>query len=83
MNNYNPSSVVCYADFNKFDGSGYKQCGFTFDKITVPDKVYYDPVSKVRINRNPNKYQEYKDKVINWDLLLMYVAGNIKFIWHK
>ena len=78
---YNPKSVVCYADFNKFDGKGYKECGFKFDKITAPDKFYYDIKNSIRINRSPNKYQEYKKKVENKEFLLLYGAGNLKFVW--
>ena len=78
---YNPKSVVCYADFNKFDGKGYKECGFKFDKITAPDKFYFDIKNNIRINRSPSKYQEYKKKVENKEFLLLYGAGNLKFVW--
>ena len=80
---YNPESVVCYADFNKFDGKGYKECGFKFDKITAPDKFYYDTKNKIRINRNPSKYNEYMNKVKTGEFFLLYGAGNIKFEWNN
>ena len=78
---YNPKSVVCYADFNKFDGKGYKECGFNFVKITAPDKFYYDIKNQTRVNRSPNKYKLYKSKVENKEFLLLYGAGNLKFVW--
>lgn len=78
---YNPKSVLCYADFNKFDGKGYKECGFKFIKITVPDKFYYDTKNCIRINRNPSKYSEYMNKVKLGEFFLLYGAGNLKFIW--
>ena len=78
---YNPKSIVCYADFNKFDGRGYKECGFKFIKITAPDKFYYDTKNKIRLNRNPNKYKEYMNKVKSGEFFLLYGSGNIKFEW--
>ena len=78
---YNAKSVLCYADFNKFDGKGYKECGFKLDKITAPDKFYYDIENNIRISRNPKKYREYKEKVRKNEFLLLYGAGNLKFVW--
>ena len=78
---YSPKSVLCYADFNKFDGKGYKECGFNFDTITIPDKFYFDIKNNKRVNRNPNKYREYKELVKNNKFLLLYGAGNLKFVW--
>ena len=80
---YNPKSVLCYADFNKFDGKGYKECGFKFDKITAPDKFYFDIENNIRINRSPKHYKEYMNNVKNNKFLLLYGAGNLKFIWNK
>lgn len=80
---YNPKSVLCYADFNKFDGKGYKECGFKFDKITVPDKFYFDIENNIRINRNPFKYKEYTKNVKDGKFLLLYGAGNLKFVWNR
>lgn len=80
---YNPKSVLCYADFNKFDGKGYKECGFKFIKITVPDKFYFDIKNNIRINRNPFKYKEYTKNVKDGKFLLLYGAGNLKFTWNR
>lgn len=78
---YNPKSVLCYADFNKFDGRGYEECGFRFNKITAPDKFFYDLTNNKRVNRSPKKYQEYKKKVESGEFYAIYGAGNLKFIW--
>lgn len=78
---YNPKSVLCYADFNKFDGRGYKECGFKFVKLTAPDKFYFDIKNEIRINRSPKKYKEYMKKVKDGEFLLLYGAGNLKFEW--
>lgn len=78
---YNPKSVLCYADFNKFDGKGYKECGFKFVKITAPDKFYFNVENNVRINRSPKHYKEYMNKVKAGEFLLLYGAGNLKFDW--
>ena len=76
-------SITIGSNFNKFDGSGYKECGFTLDKLTVPDKFYYDTKNKVRVNRNPVKYREYTHKVHTNEFYLLYGAGNLKFTWHN
>lgn len=75
---YNPKSVLCYADFNKFDGKGYKECGFDFIKLTSPDKFYIDNYGN-RINRNPTHYKEYKELVNNGELLEIHGAGSLRF----
>ena len=80
---YNPQSVLCYADWNLFDGKGYKECGFNFVGYTGPDKFYVIANSKplVRINRNPYRYSEFKELVKKNKLLECYGAGSLKFEW--
>lgn len=81
---YNPDSVLCYADWNLFDGKGYTECGFILDGYTGPDKFYVKAKEdKIRINRNPYKYKTYKELVTNNDLFECYGAGSKRFIWHK
>lgn len=81
---FNPNSVVCYADFNKFNGQGYKECGFKEVGLTSPDKFYVENnKSMKRLGRNPSKYQEYKKLVEQNKLYVLYGAGNLKFAWEK
>lgn len=80
---YNPNSVLCYADWNLFNGQGYKQCGFILDGYTGPDKFYIQVKPIKRINRSPYKYKEYKELVEKNKLWLCYGAGSLRFIWNK
>ena len=83
VRNYSPKSVICYADWNLFNGNGYTECGFVFDGFTGPDKFYYDTTAKTRIARNPYKYREFKEQVKSNKLFECYGAGSKRFIWTK
>ena len=83
VKNYSPNSVLCYADWNLFNGKGYEECGFRFDGFTGPDKFYYDLTTKTRVTRNPYKYQEHKQKVLYNKMLERYGAGSKRFVWTK
>ena len=78
---YNPSSILCYADWNLFNGNSYKECGFEFDGYTGPDKFYIQPNTFQRINRNPYKYKEFKALVDENKLFECYGAGSLRFVW--
>ena len=80
IKNFKPKSVLCYADFNLFNGQGYRQCGFQFNGYTGPNKFYFDSELK-RIERNPHRYKEYKQLVENNQLLLCYGCGSLRYIW--
>ena len=82
IKNYNPESIICYSDFNKFTGNSYKNCGFILDKITTPDMWFIGDGLK-RINRQPSKHQLTKKLVESGDLLEMHGAGNMKWVWRK
>ena len=83
INNYQPKSIICYSDFNKFSGNSYKNCGFILDKITTPDIWFNELVGLKRINRQPSKHQLTKQLVESGDLLEMHGAGNMKWVWRK
>lgn len=75
LNDYEPNNVLCYADFNKFDGRGYISAGFVLDGYTEPNKwVLHN--GKV-IKRNPNLYQEYKNDIT------LFGSGNMRFVYEK
>ena len=78
---YNPNSILCYADWNLFNGNGYKECGFDLIGYTGPDKFYIQAKPIKRITRSPFKYKEYKDLVEQNKLWLCYGAGSLKFSW--
>lgn len=80
---YNPESVLCYADWNLFNGQGYEQCNFKFDGFTGPDKFYITVHSTKIFNRSPAKYQEFKRLVNEKKLFECYGAGSIRFVWKK
>lgn len=83
IKSYNPMSVLCYADWNLFNGDGYKQCGFVFSGYTGPDLFYIMNSSMKRISRNPYKHKEYKLLVENGKLFKCYGAGSLRFIWNN
>ena len=83
IKNYNPSSIICYSDFNKFSGNSYKNCGFILDKITTPDMWFNEINGLKRINRQPSKHQLTKKLVESGDLLEIHGAGNMKWVWRK
>jgi hypothetical protein len=84
VKNYSPESILCYADWNLFDGKGYVECGFIFDGYTGPDKFFVKAKeNKTRISRNPYKYREHKELVANNTLFECYGAGSKRFIWYK
>lgn len=81
---YQPNSILCYADWNLFDGNGYKQLGFKFDGYTGPNKFYItNTIIPVRINRNPYRYKELKELTSKNKLYTCYGAGSLRFIWSK
>ncbi len=80
---YNPKSVLCYADWNLFDGKGYKECGFKLEGYTGPDKFYIKNNTMERINRNPYKYKEFKELVQQNKLFMCFGAGSLKFIYYS
>ena len=80
---YNPESVLCYADWNLFNGQGYEQCNFKLDGFTGPDKFYVTVHSTKRFSRSPSRYHEFKELVRQKKLLECYGAGSMRFIWRK
>lgn len=83
INEYNPDSILCYADWNLFNGRGYKKAGFKFVGYTGPDKFYIENSTLKRRARNPFKYKEYKQLVEDSKLFECYGAGSMKFIWER
>lgn len=81
---YNPETVLCYADWNLFNGKGYREAGFKLDGYTGPDKFYITADHHyLRINRNPYAYKELMEKVSKRKVWLCYGAGSMRFIWRR
>lgn len=80
---YNPESVLCYADWNLFNGQGYEQCDFKLDGFTGPDKFYITVHSTKRFNRSPARYQEFKKLVQEGKLFECHGVGSMRFVWRK
>ena len=78
---YNPESILCYADANLFNGNGYDKSGFDFVGYTGPDKFYIENNNLIRHTRNPYKYKDFKDKVKSGKYMECYGAGSMKFVW--
>ena len=73
----NPDSVFSYADFNKFDGSGYLNLGMKFIGYTGPDMRWI--INGKVFSRNPFKHKEMKEasEAVLWG------SGSKKFLWTK
>lgn len=80
---YAPSSILCYADANLFNGRGYKKAGFEFEGYTGPDKFYIENNTYKRYGRNPYKYREFTEAVKKGKYFECYGVGSMKFIWSK
>lgn len=84
LKTYNPESILCYSDWNLFNGKEYEESGFTFAGYTGPDKFYVTNDShQIRINRNPYAYSSYKLLVQQGKLYECHGAGSKKFVWFK
>lgn len=75
VDDYKPDKVFSYCDFNKFDGNSYRKLGMEFIGYTGPNKWYI--INNTVIERNPKKYQAYKDFDKIWG------SGSLKFLWTK
>lgn len=79
---YQPKNVLCYADWNLFNGRGYTECNFKLTGYTGPDKFYITTDHKyTRIDRNPHRYKELMNLVQANKLWLCYGAGSLRFEW--
>ena len=75
VNDYHPSKVFSYCDFNKFNGKSYEILGMKFLDYTGPDMHWWLKSGEV-VNRNPNKHKEYKENSI----AQIWGAGSKKYI---
>lgn len=88
INNYNPSSVISYADSRWSDGNLYEQLGFKLDKQTLPNYWYIKDNDLKRYHR----YNFRKDKLpetlltekeymdsLGWNRI--WDSGSTKWVW--
>lgn len=75
INDYKPTKVFSYCDFNKFDGSGYEKLGMRFIGYTGPDKLWI--IDGKVIKRQPKKYKDLKEK----SEAILYGSGSKKYLW--
>lgn len=74
INDYKPTKVFSYCDFNKFDGKSYIALGMQFISYTGPNKWYVLSKDNV-VPRSPKLYSEFKKYPIIWG------SGSMKFEW--
>ena len=95
LKQYNPDSIVTYADITKFTGRVYKKLGFKLDGITDPEYIWYSPSTKDKETR----YATRKNRLVSLGLgsedesestimhnlgyIRIYDCGNLRFIWRK
>lgn len=83
IDTYKPNNILCFSDWNLFNGKGYEESGFQFEGLTGPDKFYITKTNRmVRINRSPYAYQQYKLMVQEGKLFECYGCGSKKFVWY-
>ena len=75
LKNYNPSSIISYCDFSKFDGHSYLELGFKKERLNKPGFWWYNQDKKEVYQRTPWKHNEYKN------YLKLYDCGQLVFIW--
>lgn len=77
IQDYKPTKIFSYCDFNKFDGRSYEAIGMVFDGYTGPDKYWIKDGQMIR--RSPNKYKYYKENADG----VLYGSGSKKYVWTK
>ena len=77
INDYHPSQIFSYCDYNKFNGKSYEAIGMKFIGFTGPDKTWILPTTVAA--RNSSKYQEYKQSSLG----IIWGAGSKKYLWTK
>lgn len=84
VNTYKPKSILCYADWNLFSGSGYEKLGFEFLSFTGPDLFFIRNSSALeRINRNPYTNSLHRQMVNEGKLFECHGCGSKKFVWYS
>ena len=84
IKNYNPESILCYCDWNLFNGNGYEKLGLELLSYTGPDLFFIKNSSNLeRINRNPYANSLHKTMVKEGKLFECYGCGSKKFVWYK
>ena len=84
LNRYNPNSILCYADWNLFNGKGYELLNFKFVDYTKANLFYVTNSSNLeRKERNPYKNKEDNELVNIGKYYKCYGCGSKKFVWYK
>lgn len=74
---HDPNQVFSYADFNKFDGSGYLNLGMEFIGYSGPDMSWI--IDGYVVHRQPSKHKEFSASAE----AKLWGAGSKKFLWTK
>jgi hypothetical protein len=65
-NNYNPKSLISYANRRWSTGNFYKKTGFTFSHNSSPNYFYFKPEELNKLNRiNKSKNENYNEIINN------------------
>ena len=80
---YTPKNILCYCDWNLFNGKGYENSGFQLLSYTGPDLFFIRNSSTLeRINRNPYSNDIHKQMVKEGKLFECHGCGSKKFVWY-
>lgn len=75
IDDYNPSSIFSYCDFNKFNGKSYEELGMEYIGSTGPDLTYI--IKGKTFKRQYSNYKNIKNKVD----YRIWGAGSKKYLW--
>lgn len=90
VKNYNPKSIVTYADLRYGSGKSYSKAGFVFSHCSPPNYWY---MSKYKTRESRIKYQKHKiapkDSRTEWEVMKekgfdrIWDCGNNVWVWNK
>ena len=79
INKYNPSSVISYCDFSKFEGKSYLKLNFKKIGLNKSGFVWVSERFDETFWRNPYKHKEMKEAGYN----KIYDCGQLVFVWRN
>jgi len=91
-----PTSIISYCDFSKFNGNVYEHIGMTFNKLSSPTAIYcnfdMDVINESMLMKygvdnilhtNYGKGTNNKELIMKHGYMKLYNCGNLIFIWSK
>lgn len=96
IRNYNPESIISYANRRWSNGNIYKILGFEYLRRTTPNYFYFLKENYILLSRIQFQKYKLKDKLEKYDESLtetenmlnngyrkIYDCGNLVYVWHR